>query len=245
MFKKFLLILLLFSIFHNCASKKLIREENAEELFQKANELMDKKKYDQAIKYFSKIVNEYPHTNYIVKSQFLLAECYFLKGDFFQAKLEYEFYTQTFPYAEDYQTALYKILLCDLKNLRKAKNLTSLEELKERFLEFQTNFPDNQFSADIKAHLLTIDSLIAQGFFDIAFLYYKNDELNAAKIYFEYVKDNFPETPFKGASLYFLANICYRNNEKEKAKEYLQQVIENGEKSLKEKAKKLLSQWKE
>jgi outer membrane assembly lipoprotein YfiO len=244
MFKKFSFIFIFFFIFDNCAPKKFIKAENVEELFQRANELMDKKKYDQAIKYFTKIINEYPQTNYLIKSQFLLAECYFLKGDYAQAKLEYEFYTQNFPYAENYETALYRLLLSDLKTLKKTKNLTSLEELKEKFLEFQTNFPDNQFVNEIKSHLLTIDSLIAQSFFDIALLYYKNDELIAAKIYFEYVKDNFSETPFKWSSLYFLAHIHYRNNEKEKAKEYLQEIIEKGDKQLKEKAEKLLSQWK-
>lgn len=241
MHNQFLILLLSFLLFFSCTSKNLIKEENVEELFQRGNELMSEKKYDKAIKYFSKIVNEYPQASYLIKSQLLLAECYFQKGDFEKAKLEFEFYTKTFPYTEGYETALYKILLCDLKT---SKNLSNLEELKEKFLEYQANFSNNQFSENIKNHLITIDSLIAKNFFDIAFLYYKNDELNAAKIYFEYVKDNFSNTPFKWLSLYFLANIYYQNDEREKAEEYLKEIIRNGDKQLKLKAEKLLSQWK-
>lgn len=243
MSKRFLIFLFLLLLFA-CAKRSTVKEENVEELFNTGIRLMAEKKYDKAITYFNKIVNEYPYTGYLIKSQFLLAECYFQKKDYEKAKLEYEFFTKNFPYVEDYEDALYKILLCDLKILSKSKNLSALEELKEKFLEFQENYPESKFSKDIENHLKTIDSLIAKNFFDIAFLYYKNGELRGAEIYFEYVKDNFPNTPFKFSSLYFLAEIFYQNKEIEKAENYLKEIIQDGDDELKLKAEKLLAKWK-
>lgn len=244
MSKKFF-ILIFISLFLLCAKRNIVKEENVEELFNTGIRLMKENKYDKAITYFNKIVNEYPHTGYLIKSQFLLAECYFQKKDYEKAKLEYEFYTKTFLYAEDYEQALYKTLVCELKLAKNSKNFSILEELKEKFLEFQENYPESQFSKDVENSINTIDSLIAKNFFDIAFLYYKNNEFKGAEIYFKYVKDNFPNTSFQIFSLYFLADIYYKNNEKEKAKEYLEEVIKKGDNELKLKAEKLLIKWKE
>ncbi|MDW8113516.1 MAG: outer membrane protein assembly factor BamD [candidate division WOR-3 bacterium] len=238
------LFIFFFLLLFACAKKNVIKEENVEELFNTGVKLMEENKYNKAITYFNKIVNEYPHTGYLIKSQFLLAECYFQKKDYEKAKLEYEFYAKTFPYGEDYENALYKSLVCDLKILSKSKNLSALEELKEKFLEFQENYPESKFSNEVGNYINNIDSLIAKNFFDIAFLYYKNNELKGAEIYFEYVKDNFPNTSFKIFSLYFLADIYYKNNEKEKAQEYLEEVIKKGNDELKAKAQKLLAKWK-
>lgn len=246
MYKKFILFLSLFFIF-SCVRRNVVvvvKEENVEELFNTGLKLMTENKYGRAIKYFNKIVNEYPHSNYLIKSQFFLAECYFQKKDYEKAKLEYEFYIKTFPYAEDYENAFYKSLVCNLKLLKKVKGISRLEELKENFLDFQESYPENQFSKEVKSYVNTIDSLIAQNFFDIAFLYYKNGELNPAKIYFEYIKNNFPNTYFKFYSLYYLAEISYKNNEIEKGEKYLKEIIKDGDDNLKLKAKKLLAKWK-
>ncbi|MEO0097462.1 MAG: outer membrane protein assembly factor BamD [candidate division WOR-3 bacterium] len=243
MFKRFLILLSLFLLFA-CAKRAIIKEENVEELFNTALKSMAENKYEIAIKYFNKIVSEYPHTSYLIKSQFLLAECYFQKGDYEKAKLEYEFYIKTFPYAEDYENALYKSLVCDLKLLKKSQNIFALQELKENFLEFQENYPESQFSKEVQNYINSIDSLIAQNFFDIAVLYYKNGELKGAEAYFEYIKNNFPNTSFKFHSLYYLAEISYKNSEIEKAENYLKEIIKEGEDDLKLKAQKLLAKWK-
>ena len=243
MSKKILLILTLF-IFFTCDKKNIIIQENVTELFDSGIKAMAENKYDIAIKYFNKIVNEYPHSAYLIKSQFLLAECYFQKKDYEKAKLEYEFYTKTFPYAEDYEKAIYKTLLCDLKLLKKTQNLSALEELKEKFLEFQENYPLSQFSKEAENCVIIIDSLIAQNLFDIAFLYYKNGELNGAKTYFEYIKNNFPKVSLKFRSLYYLAELAYKNNEIEKAESYLNEIIKEGDSNLKIQAQKLLAKWK-
>ncbi len=221
-----------------------LKEKNVEELFKTGLKLMNESKYERAIKYFNKIVNEYPHSGYLIKSQFLLAECYFQKKDYEKAKLEYEFYMKTFPYAEDYENAFYKSLICNLKLFKKSQRISILEELKENFLAFKKSYPEGQFSKEIQSYVNTIDSLIAKNFFDIAFLYYKNGELNPAKIYFEYVINNFPNTSFKFHSLYYLAEISYKNNEREKVENYLKEIIKEGKDNLKLKAQKLLTKWK-
>jgi outer membrane protein assembly factor BamD len=209
--KLFHLVILPYFIFHSACQKynlKTITGPLPDKNFEQAMSLFNKGKYNQAIKLFQEIIFNYPTTTYAIDAQYYLGEAYFRKKDYRAAIQEYEFFLSNYPNNPYLEDVYYKLALAYFKYVPAIDRNDSLVQRSWELLEFlEENFCNNVYSAKIKDIKKEIQNRWAQKYYNIGYLYYRGGELDAAKIYFNFVLNEYPDTQWALQSNYMLARI--------------------------------------
>lgn len=207
--KKFIIYFLLLVSFVTCSKKQTITVSiSPNEEFQKGLNYLQSKKYNEAIEVFQNLVFNYPGTSYGADAQYYLAETYFQKKDYQSAITEFEFFINSFSGNQYLEDALYKLALCYFNitpavgkdQAILAKSLDVLEDLLDRF-------PETKYKEDVAKLRKNVMERWAEKSFRIGELYYKSDEYNSARIYFDYVQEQYPNNKWANLSKYFIAQI--------------------------------------
>ncbi|MEO0077028.1 MAG: outer membrane protein assembly factor BamD [candidate division WOR-3 bacterium] len=208
------LCLLCLTISLNCSKKQLvISSDSPEQQFNTALDFLLAKKYNKAIPILQNIIFNYPGTSYAADAQFYLADAYFQKKDYYSAIPEFEFFINSFSGSQYQEDAIYKLALCyyhiapavirDQNYLVKA--LETLDDLQERF-------PETKYQSAVAELRQKIYDRWAEKSFRIGELYYKGEEYNAARVYFDYVQSEFPNSKWSALSKFYLGQIYERTD---------------------------------
>jgi len=85
------------------------QRSRAESLAQKAEEALGQKKWEEAIQYYTEIVEEFPASELQIEGHLGIGNVYFAKKDFLKAKKVYEKIIQEFPNSETARIAQEKL----------------------------------------------------------------------------------------------------------------------------------------
>ncbi len=201
--------------------------EPVDSLFQKGIEYLNQGKYKEAERIFNKIIYQYPGSSYLEDAQFFLAETYFKKRDYQLAKDEFSFFLKNFPASKYVEEAGYKYAYAFLLSLPKiTKDQEEILELREFILDFKDKYPNSIYLPQMDSLFSEITNRLAQKEFAAGLLYYKAGEWQSARVYFEYIVKEFPDTETALEAKYLLGEICWRNGEREKAKEIFEELLQ-------------------
>ena len=95
-------------------SKKKIKEENWNEVFNKAKYFFEKKKYSRSKEKFSYIISENSGTSYSLESYYYLAKCLMKLKSFDEAIIEFEQYIRLSSNQDLIEESRYNICKCYL-----------------------------------------------------------------------------------------------------------------------------------
>ncbi len=221
-------VCLLILLFGSCRKRGVTKpEETPDLIFQKGIEYLKRGNYKEAERSFERIIYNYPTSVYLEDAQFYLAETYLKKGDYFSAKEEFNFFLKNFPASRYIEEANYKFILSAIRSLPKlSKDQEEILEIKEFIMEFKDKYPNSDYLPQIDSLLLEIANRLAKKEFSAGFLYYKAGEYDAAKVYFEYIIREFPETETAHEAEYLLGEICLRNGDKDGARKIFSGLLE-------------------
>ncbi len=213
--------------------------EPVDSLFQKGIEYLNQRKYKEAERVFNQIIYHHPGSAYLADAQFFLAETYYQKKDYQLAKEEFSFFLKNFPASKYQEEASYKYARSFLLSLPKiTKDQEEILELKEFILDFKEQRENSSYLPQMESLLLEVSNRLAEKEFAAGLLYYKAGEWQSAQVYFEYVSKEFPNTEAALEAKYLLGEICWRNGEREKAKEIFEELLA---KPIKEERKKRIT----
>ena len=151
-----------------------ISASNARALYQEAMESKEKGHYEEALKIFTKVRDQYPHLDYSVRSKLEMANIYFQQREYILAQGSYEVFKRLHPnYRSDY--VLYQLGLSYYHSLPGAidRDLSLADKSVDYFQELLTKHPQSEFAKDGQAKLREVQKKLVQKELYIADFYFK------------------------------------------------------------------------
>lgn len=191
-----------------CATSKKEEIHSADELFQKAKQELDKKKYDEAEKYFDLLKLHFPASQYADDAQYYLGIINFEKSNYIMASFHFSALRKWYPNSEYCKEALFKTAMC-YYNLSPPFDREQEYTFKaiEYFMEFQNTYPDDSLAIIANTYLKELRNKLAYRYYFTAYLYHKWQSYRSSIIYIDIVLDEFPETDFAEDALWLKIQI--------------------------------------
>ncbi|MCX7908013.1 MAG: outer membrane protein assembly factor BamD [Ignavibacteria bacterium] len=195
--KKIYLCFLFILIFIACSTTKKEVINSADDLFNIAKAEFQKKKFEEAEKYFDLLKLQYPGSQYADDAQFYLGEISFEKGDYIMAAFHYSTLRRWFPSSEYCKVALFKTGLSyyQLSPPYDREQEYTFKAI-EYFLEFRSTYPDDSLNVATNLYLKELRNKLAYRNLFTANLYYKWQSYKSALIYLDIVLDEYPDTDY-------------------------------------------------
>lgn len=230
--KKWMLILISFLvavfILTNCSTKKPLRTRKpATFLYDKAEALFKKKKYEDAVPYYEDLRNTYPASEYAVIANLKLGHSYFLDKQYIEAIDAYENFKLLYPTHKEIPLVIYRIGLSYYKQAPKAidRDQTQLKKALQTFKELIEIFPDKKEAKEAKTYLKDTEIRIAKRIIYIGNFYYKRKEYDAALNRYKQCVTYYSGLGLDDEVYFRIAKTYYKQKKFKEAKEVSNQLI--------------------
>ncbi|GEM_PF-4924296 len=180
-----------------------------EAVFGRAKEYFDRGKYIDAMEGFKDVIYNHPGTRLAAEATYLLGECYFRTKDYEAAVDEYAQILQDYPSSPNADDAQYMIACSYFKQSPHyaLDQKETGEKAKASVDRFYERFPDSPLMPEVKKLQGRIDEKLARKEYEAGKIYYKMNNHQSAKIYFNYVLEQYPETAWADKSREYLARL--------------------------------------
>ncbi|MDP3049636.1 MAG: outer membrane protein assembly factor BamD [Thermodesulfovibrionales bacterium] len=215
---------------------------DAQKTFAKANELMDKKEYEEARTALLEIKSRDLTKKYAPMAQLRIADSYAKEAEPDRAVEEYRKFLDIYPEHKYASYAQFQIAMIYFNQIEGPdRGYGGASKALEEFERLKRIFPRNPYKDVIEVRIEKCKNTIAEHEFIVGTFYYKQDSYSAAIKRFQGVLQKFPEFKKEAGVLYHLAMSHKKLGEKDKAEEYFKLLIEKHPKnSLIPQAKKEL-----
>ena len=120
---------------------------------------------------------------------------YFYEGNFSEAISYYNKVIKNYPQSQYVEKALFGVATAYLnQSIAPPHDQTMAGRAREEFKNFQRLFPDSPLQKDAEEKIALLGEQLAEHLYKIGTFYKGQGELTAAKIYYESILNNFPET---------------------------------------------------
>jgi outer membrane protein assembly factor BamD len=193
----------------SCGAKKDLVKIDAEDLFGRGKQYFEQKKYDKAAEDFREVVFNYSGTRIASDAAFLLGECSFNRGEYETAIDDYLQFLADYPTAaraDEAQIRLAESYLRLSPNFALDQSETGDKALAavDKFFE---KYPDSKLADRAAAMRVEIQEKLARKDFEAGKFYVKRKQYRSAKIYFEGIIKEFPNTKWAAEATTMLAGL--------------------------------------
>lgn len=209
--KKNLFLYVLMPLFLvGCAgSERKMPDASAEELYQKAHKLIEKREWTESAKYFDEVERQHPYSIWASRGQVMQAYALYQKGAYKDAILVLDRFLQMHPGSTNAPYALYLKGLCYFNQIsdigREQKVSTDAQEV---FSTVVSRFPRSIYVKDSLYRLSIIQDQLAGKEMEIGRYYERQKDYLPAMSRFREVIDLYPESLQIPEALYRLCS-CY------------------------------------
>jgi outer membrane protein assembly factor BamD len=226
--KSILILLVIATMVLSCAAREATVPLEARDEFERAMSLFDNKSYQKAAEAFERILFYHPSSEYVDDAQYWLARSYLEAKTYDQAIIEFDYLIRNFPNSTLLEPAyFYRTRAYLLSAPSYEKDVSDLKLAIQLFDEFLTRFPNSEHADAAREEILTARNLLAKKELENGKLYEKLNEPEAALLYYQYIKDNYPETESAGEAIYRSASIHEKNGRFEEALELYRELLED------------------
>jgi len=210
-----------------CGSSKDIKLLSAEERFEIAKRLFEKKDYLEAIQEFEAIKMQFPASSVADDAQFYLGECHFNKEEYLLAALEYQQLIRTMPASPLLPLAQYKTGL-SYYNLAPKSSLDQryTERAIDEFQAFVEYYPQHELVPDAEQKIKELTNKLAKKIFDTAELYMILEYYKSATIYYTTVIEKYHDTEYAEPALLGRAKSFINRKKYKEAKQDVDKFLE-------------------
>ncbi len=227
----------------SCASKgaktdKVTQElltQPKEVLYAKGQELLAKKKYEQARKYLNHVFETYPNEEMGREALLLVADSYFNQKSttgYTEARYRYRDYLNRYPGAPRRDYARYQFALCyDKEHEKPDRDQTATREAIEQYRALIREFPDSGYAGAGRERVRQLTDLLAEHDFGVGYFYLRKGSTAAALSRFTSLEERYPEFGAKDKLFYYEGIALIRLGRKDEADRYFQKILEEFPKS--------------
>jgi len=192
--------------FYNKKSEDMSIKEKAKGIFSISN-------WEKAANVYRMAIENYPYYEKADEIQFRIADCYMKLGKYEIARVEFEKIPLQYPDSIWIEEAEYLKSVCWLNESMKFPNSEQLfENTIKGFEEFINKYPRSEFIEPAKAELKKLNDRKGERIYVIAKFYEKNQDPNAARIYYLQIIEQFPDSIWAEYSKSRLNNILENEN---------------------------------
>ena len=223
----FFLILFVCSCSGKPAAVKPGETFEPEKAFGKANELLEKKDYEEARTAFLEIKNRDTSRKFAPLAQLKIADSYVKEGEFEPAVAEFRRFLDAYPDHKYAVYAQYQIASIYFDQIEgPERGYSGAAKALEEFERLKKMYPRNPYREIIDIKIQKCRNVIAGYEFLVGEFYYKKGSFNAAIDRFAEVLKTYPDYQRKAEVLFFIG-MSYKNlGQKDKALEYLNRLVE-------------------
>lgn len=150
---------------------------------------------EPAIEIFKKVIDNAPYSEFASASQYKLGLSLLTAKRFYEAKDAFQNVIDDYPNSEWIEPAKYQIALVTAKlSGGFAYSQDNTVSARKQFEDFVKVHPDAELSQEAKNKISQLKLEEAEGNFNIARFYEKQNAKSSAKLYYQYVIENFPES---------------------------------------------------
>jgi len=169
--------------------------------------VMAGEQYD-VVEIFETVIKNAPYGDYAAPSQYKIGLFLMEKRQFQEARDEFEKVINDYPESEWAKAAKYQIATADAKRAGSAQYEQATTEVAvQQFEEFLEEFPDAELSDEAKEQVRKLRDTEAENSFVIAEFYEKRKNPEAAKIYYQDIIDDYPNTKWAIKALRKIRNL--------------------------------------
>lgn len=169
-------------------------DKNAEQLAVEGMEKMGEKDYDEALKAFQKLKEQYPYSKYAILAELKLGDAYFQKGDYAEAALAYEEFARLHPRNEVIPYVIYQLGMSHFLTFTSIdRDPSETQQAMEAFQRVIQAFPDSQYARKSREQLFECQKRLVAHEFYVGEFYFKQGRYRSAKERLERISLNYPE----------------------------------------------------
>ncbi|MGX8718505.1 MAG: outer membrane protein assembly factor BamD [Desulfovibrio sp.] len=169
-------------------------QDTVQEMFEAGNEAMRDKDYTSAIKFYTRIKEEFPFSPYAVESELALADAHFLDSDFPAATEAYRDFETLHPRHETMPYVLYQLGM-SLKNSYDSIDHAGAEvqEAETIFKRLAQEYPETEYGQKAPEQIAACRKLLAQHEIFIANVFWGMKNYQSAWSRYQHVVKTYPD----------------------------------------------------
>lgn len=226
----YLLIIIFVSLsFISCGGKTQIKKEEFDPVayLKMADELINKKEYEEARKLLLEIKNRDSARQYAPLAQLKIADSYLKEDETELAIMEYRRFIELYPESTYAPYAQYSIGMAYFRQIEGAeRGAGTARKALEEFLKLERMYPRHPYGEILPLRIQKCRNIIAEGELIIGRFYYKKGSYKAAIGRFEGIVKDFPDFKNLDETLYLLVDSYKKIDNMTMAKEYLKMLLE-------------------
>ena len=211
--KRYFVFLLLLLFIASCVGQyeSLLNGSDSELKYAKAMEYFKAKKFNRSKELFDKIVMVYRGTPKDDSVQYYLGLSHYNYGDYAEAEVVFEMFTQVFPRSPFTEKARFLRIDC-LYDMTYRWELDQLPTNKAISVinEFLYDFPNSEYLDKCKAMSYELYGRLERKSFEAAKLYYKIEDYRAAAYALKNVLRDNPDNRFREDIMYYIVASNYK-----------------------------------
>ncbi len=209
--------------------------QSKEQIFAKAEDLYNKRKWVKARSYYSHVYENYPNDPLGRRSLLRIADTYFNQGDavnLVEAQYKYRDFINRYPGSDRADYAMLQIANVAFKQMEKPdRDQQKTREAIDKFNEMIRTFPRSPLRADAEKNLNEALDRLAKHEHVVARFYIKRKSYLAAVQRLNFLVEQYPNYQDRDAVFYDLANALDHLGRKGEAKLYYERVVSEFPKS--------------
>jgi outer membrane protein assembly factor BamD len=218
---------ILFIFFTGCGGKKIFVAKSAEEAYEYAMERYQKEDYQEAASGFQRVVFNFPGDKLVEEAMYYLADSYFRDEDYLLAANEFKRVSSEFPDRQYAVISLYKWGLCHMRlSLSYRHDQKDTRRAIESFNTLIDRFPGNAYVDSARVRVSELHDKLARKDYESGYYYFKRKYYDSAIIYFEVLREDYPESKWTAPALYYLSKAYEKLDLHDDADETRRDLIE-------------------
>jgi outer membrane protein assembly factor BamD len=213
-------------------------EITPQEAFDKADALLQKKKYEKAASAFKQFKEDYPLSHLTPLAELKTADALYYDKNFAEAIVLYDEFKKLHPLHPEIPNAIYQLGMCHFKQIQSFdRDQTETEKAIEQFRYLIENYPQSPYVADANRDMQTCLKRLADHEFYIANFYLRTHRYKAALGRFEGILQKYPGLGLDDQVQRSIIE-CQKEIQKEDQKKKEQEAKEERKRKEKEEKKK-------
>lgn len=230
-------------VFLGCAKDEIdLSKDDIKERYDKAMELLERRKYYRAQEHFQYVLLRGRHTELGDDAQFHLAEAYFLNKEYESAINEYDKLVRQMTFSDHVRRARYRI--CQSYEASSPKyyfDQDATNRAIQKYQEFIEDYPESEFREEASEAIRKLRNKLSHKVYQSGILYVKMEEYDAAVDYFRNVLELYFDTEYADKARLSIVDTLILAGEFEDAESFLRENAEMfTDRQLLEDAKKLI-----
>ena len=192
----------------SCAKDEIdLSKDDIDERYEKAMELLEKRKYYRAQEHFQYVLLRGRHTEIGDDAQFYLGEAYFHNEEYESAISEYDKLVRQMTFSPHVRLARYRICQSYEKSSPKFYfDQGATDRAIQKYQEFIEDFPDSEYRDDATVTIREMRNKLSQKMYESAILYVKMEEYDAAVNYLEGLLELYFDTDFADKARFLIVD---------------------------------------